>query len=61
MFIAESVKARCLKDELAECKSDYMNLEAVAAEAEQLHVETLSAMEAKYVSQLSSLKASSRV
>ena len=41
MFVAESAKARCLKDELAECKSDYANLEA---------------MEAKYVSQVSSLE-----
>ena len=33
-----------------------MNLEAVAAEAEQVHVGTLFAMEAKYVSQVSSLE-----
>ena len=33
-----------------------MNLEAVAAEAEWLHVGTLSAMEAEYVSRMSSLE-----
>ena len=55
MFVAESAKARCLKNELAECKSDYANLEAVAAEAERLHAGTLLSMEEKYVSQVSSL------
>ena len=54
MFAVESAKARCLKDELAKCKSDYVNLEVVATEA--LHVGTLSAMEAEYVSQMSSLE-----
>jgi hypothetical protein len=39
----------CQKNELAKCKSDYANLETVAAEAEQLHAGTLSAMEAKYL------------
>ena len=56
MFIAESTKATRLKNELAECKSDYANLETVAAKAEWLHIGTLSAMEAKYVSQVSSLE-----
>jgi hypothetical protein len=37
-------------------ESDYANLEAVAAKAKQLHVGTILAMEAKYVSQVSSLK-----
>jgi hypothetical protein len=50
LFATELTKARHLKDELAECKSDYANLEAVAVEAEQLHAETHSAMEVKYVS-----------
>ena len=53
---AESAKARCLKDELAECKSDYANLEAMAVEAERLHAETLLAMEAEYVSWVSSFE-----
>ena len=56
MFIVESAKVRCLKDEVAECKSHYANLEAMAAEAKRLHIETLSAMEEKYVSQVSSLE-----
>ena len=56
MFIAESAKVTCLKNELAECKFDYANLETVAAKAERLHIGTLSAMEAKYVSQVSSLE-----
>ena len=56
MFTVESAKARRLKNELAECKSNYANLEAMADEAERLHVGTLSAMEAKYVSQVSSLE-----
>ena len=55
MFVAESAKARNLKDELAECKSEYANLEAMAAEVDRLHVGTLSAIEAKYVSRMSSL------
>ena len=52
----ESAKARCLKNELAKCKSEYANLEAMATEANRLHAGTLSAMEAKYVSQVSSLE-----
>jgi hypothetical protein len=56
LFVIESTKARHLKDEVAECKSDYANLEVVAAEAEQLHAETHSAMEVKYVSWVSSLE-----
>ena len=56
MFAVELTKARCLKDELAKCKSDYVNLEVVAAEAEQLHAGTLSAMEAKYMLRMSSLE-----
>ena len=52
----ESAKAKCLHDELTECKSAYENLEAVATEADRLHTGTLSAMEAKYVSQVSSLE-----
>jgi hypothetical protein len=47
---------RRLKDELAECKSEYANLEVVAAEAERLHAGTLLAMEAKYMSPVSSLE-----
>ena len=47
---------RCLQNELAECKSDYANLEAVATEAKRLHAGTISAIEAKYVSQVSSLE-----
>ena len=47
---------RRLKNKLTECKSDYANLEAVATEAEWLHAGTLLAMEAKYVSQVSSLE-----
>ena len=49
LFAVKMGKVRCLKNELAECKSNYANLEAMATEAEQLHVGTLSAMEAKYV------------
>jgi hypothetical protein len=56
VFTAESAKARRLKDELAECKFNYVNLEAVAAKAERLHAGTLSAMEAEYVSWMSSLE-----
>ena len=44
---------RCLKDELAECKFEYMNLEAMATEAEWLHAGTLSTMEAKYMLRVS--------
>ena len=53
MFVAKSAKARCLKDELAECKSEYVNLEAMATEAEWLHARTLSTMEAKYMLRVS--------
>ena len=49
-------KASRLKNELVECMPDYANLEAMAAEVEWLHVETLLNMEAKYVSQVSSLE-----
>ena len=56
MFAAESAKARCLKDELAECKSEYANLEAMAAEDDRLHIGTLSAMEVEYVLRVSSLE-----
>jgi hypothetical protein len=56
LFAAESAKVRCLKDELAECKSEYANLEAVATEVEWLHAGTLSTMEAKYMSRVSSLE-----
>ena len=56
MFAAESAKARRLKDELAECKSEYANLEAMATEVDRLHVGTLLAMEVKYVSRVSSLE-----
>jgi hypothetical protein len=56
LFTAESAKARHLKDEIAECKSDYVNLEGIAVEVERLHTETLSAVEAKYVSRVSSLE-----
>ena len=56
MFVAKSAKARCLKDELAECKSEYVNLEAMATEVDRLHVGTLLAMEVKYVSRVSSLE-----
>jgi hypothetical protein len=55
VFAVESAKAR-LKDELAECKSDYANLEVMVAEAEWLHAGTLSAMKAEYVSPMSSLE-----
>ena len=41
MFAAESAKARRLKDELAECKSEHANLEAMATEANRIHVGTL--------------------
>ena len=47
---------RHLKDELAMCKSEYANLVAVAAEAEWLHAGTLSTIEAKYMSWVSSLE-----
>ena len=56
MFVAKSAKVRRLKDELVECKSDYVNLEAMATKAERLHIETLLAMEMKYVSWVSSLE-----
>ena len=56
MFTEESTKARHLKDELAECKFNYANLEAMDAEAERLHTKTLLAMEAEYVSRVSSLE-----
>ena len=56
MFVAKSAKARCLKDELAECKSEYVNLEAMATEVDRLHAGTLSAIEVKYVSQMPSLE-----
>jgi hypothetical protein len=56
LFTAESAKARCLKDELVECKSEYANLEAVAAKAERLHAGTLSTMEVKYMLRVSSLE-----
>ena len=52
----ESAKPRCLKDELAKCKSEYANLEAMATEADRLHIGTLSAMEVEYVSWMSSLE-----
>ena len=48
--------ARCLNNELTGCKSDHANLEVVATKAECLHAGTLSTMEAKYVSQVSSLE-----
>ena len=44
LLIAESTKARHLKNELVKCKSNYANLEAVAAKAERLHARTLSVM-----------------
>jgi hypothetical protein len=56
LFTAESAKARRLKDELVECKSEYVNLEAMAAEVEWLHRGTHPTMEAKYMSRVSSLK-----
>jgi hypothetical protein len=56
LFAVESAKAWRLKNELAECESDYANLEAMATKAELLHVGTLSAMEVKYVSHVSSLE-----
>ena len=56
MFIAESAKARRLKNELAKCKSEYANLEAMAAEDDRLHIGTLSAMEVEYVLRVSSLE-----
>jgi hypothetical protein len=37
LFAGESAKAMRLKNELAECKSDYANLEAMAAKAKRLH------------------------
>jgi hypothetical protein len=54
LFEVESTKVRCLKDELVECKSEYVNREAT--EFEQLHTGTLSTMEAKYMSRVSSLE-----
>ena len=56
MLIAESAKARRLKNKLVECKSNYANLEAMATEAERLHARTRSSMEAQYVSQVLSLE-----
>jgi hypothetical protein len=56
LFVAESAKARRLKVELAKCKSEYANLEAVDAENEWLHAGTLLTMEAKYMSWVSSLE-----
>jgi hypothetical protein len=50
VLTVESAKARHLKNELVECKSEYMNLDAMATEAEWLHAGTLLAMEAKYMS-----------
>jgi hypothetical protein len=50
VLTVESAKARHLKNELAKCKSEYMNLDAMATEAEWLHAGTLLAMEAKYMS-----------
>jgi hypothetical protein len=50
VLTVESAKARHLKNGLAKCKSEYMNLDAMATEAEWLHAGTLSAMEAKYMS-----------
>ena len=47
---------RRLKNELVECKFEYMNLDAMAIEAEQLHVGTLSTMEAMYMSRVSSFE-----
>jgi len=56
LFAAELAKARCLKNELAKCKFEYTNLEAMAIEAEQLHAGTLSTMEAMYMSRVSSFE-----
>ena len=56
MFTAKLAKVRCLKDELAECKSDYANLEAVAAKLRSYTQRPFLAMEAKYVSRVSSLE-----
>jgi DNA topoisomerase IB len=56
LFAAKSAKARHLKDELAECKSKYANLEAMAVKTDRLHAGTLLAMEAEYVSRVSSLE-----
>jgi hypothetical protein len=56
LFVAESAKARRLKDELAKCKSEYANLEVVDTETEWLHTGTLLTMEAKYMSWVSSLE-----
>jgi len=56
LFIAESAKARRLKDELAKCKSKYVNLQAMAVEVDRLHAGTLVIMDAKYVSWMSSLE-----
>lgn len=52
---AESAEAKRLHDELSECKSAYASLEAAVAEAERVHTEAHSAIEAKYMSQVSSL------
>lgn len=56
LLITESAKVRRLKNEIAECKSEYTNLEVMAAKAELLHTRTLSNMQAKYVSHVSSLE-----
>ena len=56
LLIAELAKAGHLKNELVKCKSEYANLEAMDAEAERLHTKTLLAMEAEYVSRVSSLE-----
>ena len=56
MLIVELAKARRLKNKLADCKSNYANIEAVATEAERRHAGTLLAMVEKYVSQVSSLE-----
>ena len=50
LLTIESAKVKCLKDELAECKSMYAKLEAMAIEDDRLHTRTLSAMEVKYMS-----------
>jgi hypothetical protein len=43
-------------DKLIECKSEYVNLEAMAAKVEWLHAGTLLTMEAKYMLWVSSLE-----
>jgi hypothetical protein len=43
-------------DKLIECKSKYVNLEAMAAKVEWLHAGTLLTMEAKYMLRVSSLE-----